>query len=35
MKDQGISLMPEGLERQLSAEAMRQLVVYVQQKQDP
>jgi len=35
MKDQGISLMPEGLERQLSAEVMRQLVVYLQQKQDP
>ncbi len=35
MKDQGISLMPEGLERQLSADAMRQLVFFLQQKQDP
>ena len=34
MKDQGISLMPEGMERQLTPDAMRQLVVYLQQKQD-
>ena len=35
LKDQGISLMPEGFERQLSAIAMRQLIVHIQQKQDP
>ena len=32
LKDQGISLMPEGLERQLSTEAMRQMIVFLQQK---
>ncbi len=35
LKDQGISLMPEGFERQLTANAMRQVIAYVQQKQDP
>ena len=33
LKDQGISLMPEGLERQLPADAMRQLILFLQQKQ--
>ncbi len=32
LKDQGISLMPEGFERQLSAEAMRQMILYLQKK---
>ena len=35
LKDQGISLMPEGFERQLSPDAMSQVIFYLQQKQSP
>jgi len=31
-KDQGISLMPEGFERQLPPESMRQMILYLQKK---